>query len=98
MAGNNLIDQLAASVRGGGDGRSAARKRMEKERLSQLVSVATQVPISRRVSRSKVPHRDRQEAKRSRGGLAGTDPHPRHVRVEPEHDPGFKNRRYMAVK
>ena len=63
-----FIDQLAASVAGGRDGGSMARKGVLKERLLQIVSVTTQVAISRRVSRFKLQLRDRQDATRSEGG------------------------------
>ena len=45
-----------------------ARKGVLKERLLQIVSVATQVAISRRVSRFKLQIRDRQDAKSQGGG------------------------------
>ena len=70
---STFIDQLAASVVGGRDGGSMATKEAVKERLQQIVSVGTQVAISRRVSRFKLQLRDHQEARRSRGGMA--DPH-----------------------
>ena len=44
-----------------------ARKGVVKERLLQIISVITQVAISRRVARFKLQLRDRQEI-RSRGG------------------------------
>ena len=44
------------------------RKGVVKERLLQIVSVTTQVAISRRVSRFKLQLGDRQGARRSRGG------------------------------
>ena len=72
--GGNFIDQLAASVAGGKDGGSMARKGVVKEHLPQIISMTTQVAISRRVSRYKLQLRDRQEARRSRGGGL-TDPH-----------------------
>ena len=52
-----------------------ARKGLVKERLLQLVSVTTQVAISRRVSRFKLQLRDRHEARRSRGVREITDLH-----------------------
>ena len=67
VEGSKFIDQLAASVVGGRDGGSMGRKGVVKERLLQIVSVTTQVAISRRVSRFKLQLRDRQEARRSRG-------------------------------
>ena len=68
VEGSNSIDQLAASVVGGTDGGSMARKGGVKERLLQIISVTTQVAISRRVARFKLQLRDRQEIGRSRGG------------------------------
>ena len=68
VEGSNFIDQLAASVVGGRDGESVARKGVVKECLLQIVSVTTLVAISRRVPRFKLQPRDRQEARRGRGG------------------------------
>ena len=68
VEGNNFVDQLAASVVGGRDGGSMARKGVVKGRLLQIMSVTTQVAISRRVARFKLQLRDRQEIRRSRGG------------------------------
>ena len=45
-----------------------ARKEVVKEPLLQIVSVTTQVTISRRVSSFKLQLRDRQEARKNRGG------------------------------
>ena len=45
--GRDLIDQVAASIVGGTDGSSLARKGVCKERLVQIISVTTQVAISR---------------------------------------------------
>ena len=67
VKGSKFIDQLAASVVGGRDGGSG-KKGVMKERLFQIVSVATLVAVSRRVSRFKLQLRDRQEVRRSRGG------------------------------
>ena len=44
------------------------RKGMLKERLLQIVTVTTQVVISRKVSSFKLQLRDRQDARRSQGG------------------------------
>ena len=68
VEGSNFIDHLAASVVGGRDGGSMARKGVMKERLIRFVSVTTQVAFSRRVSRFRLQPRDRQETRRSRGG------------------------------
>ena len=68
VEGSYFVDQLAASVVGGRDVGSMARKGVLKERLLQTVSVTTQVALSRRVSRFKLQLRDRQEARRSQGG------------------------------
>ena len=48
VEGSKLIDQRAASVVGGRDGGSRGRKGLVKERLLRIVSVTTQVAISRR--------------------------------------------------
>ena len=61
--GSYFIDQMAAR-----DGGSMARKGVLKERLLQIVSVTTQVALSRRVFRFKVQVRNRQDARRSQGG------------------------------
>ena len=45
-----------------------ARKGVVKECLLQIISVTTQVAISKRVARCKLQLRDRQEIRRSRGG------------------------------
>ena len=66
--GSKFIDQVAASAVGGRDDRSMGRKGLVKERLLQIVSVTTQVAISRRVSRFRLQLRGRQESRRSRGG------------------------------
>ena len=60
--GSNLIDQAAASTVGGTDGTSLARKGVCKERLLRVLSMTTQVVISRRVYRYKLALRDRQAA------------------------------------
>ena len=67
VEGSNFIDQLAASVVGGKDGRSMVRKGVVKERLLEIISVTPQVAISR-VARFKLQLGDRQEIRRSRGG------------------------------
>ena len=54
---------MGARVRG-----SMATKGVVKEHLYQIVSVTTQVAISRRVSRFKLQLRDSQNARRSSGG------------------------------
>ena len=64
--GSDLIDQMAASIVGGTDGSSLARKGVCKERLFQIISVTTQVAISRRVHRYQLALRDRQAARRRR--------------------------------
>ena len=65
VEGSNFIDQPAASVVGGRD--------VVKERLLQIISVTTQIAISRRVARFKLQLRDHQEIW-SRGG-GDADPH-----------------------
>ena len=54
---------MGARVRG-----SMATKGVVKEHLYQIVSVTTQVAISRRMSRFQLQLGDRQEARTSRGG------------------------------
>ena len=68
VEGSYFIDQLAATVMGRRGGGLMARKGVLKERLLQIVSVTTQVAISRRVSRFELQLRDRQDARRSEGG------------------------------
>ena len=75
VEGSNFIDQLAASVVGGRDGRSMSKKGVVKEHLLPKIKVTTQVAISRRVSRFKLQLRDREEARRSKGVGGMTDPH-----------------------
>ena len=53
---------------GGRDGGSTARKGVVKESLLYIISVTTQVTISRRVARFKLQLRDHREIRRSRGG------------------------------
>ena len=70
--GSKLIDQLATNVVGGRDGGAMAKKDICKERPLQIVSVTSQVAISRRVHRYKLTLRDRQAARGRReeeGGL-----------------------------
>eukprot|EP00904_Undaria_pinnatifida_P007537 jgi/Undpi1/3913/HiC_scaffold_16.g07281.m1 len=70
--GSDLIDQVAASIVGGTDASSLARKGVCKERLFQIIPVTTQVVISRRVHRYRLSLRDRQAArgrKEESGGL-----------------------------
>ena len=65
-AGSDLIDQIAASLVGGADGSSLARKCVCTERRFLVISVVTQVAISRRVQRYNMTTlRDRQT---TRGG------------------------------
>ena len=61
--GSDLIDQVAASVVGGTNASFLARKGVCKERLFQIISVTTQVAISRRVHRYRPSLRDRQAAR-----------------------------------
>ena len=61
--GYEFIDELAAHAAEGRDGGSMALKGVFKERLFvQVISVATEVAISRRVQRYKLSLRGRQEA------------------------------------
>ena len=60
--GYEFIDELATHAAGGRDGGSTALKGVFKERLLQVISVATQVAIPRRAQRYKLALRGRQEA------------------------------------
>ncbi|CAB1115520.1 unnamed protein product [Ectocarpus sp. CCAP 1310/34] len=64
--GYEFIDELATHAVGGRDGGTMALKGVFKERLLQIVSVATQVAISRRVQRYKLALRGRQDAENRR--------------------------------
>ncbi|CAB1119445.1 unnamed protein product [Ectocarpus sp. CCAP 1310/34] len=64
--GYEFIDELATHAVGGRDGGTMALKGVFKERLLQIVSVATQVAISRRVQRYKLAFRGRQDAENRR--------------------------------
>ena len=64
--GSDLIDQMAASIVGGTDGSSLGRKGVCKERLFRIISVTTQVAISRRVHRYQLALRDRQATRKRR--------------------------------
>ena len=59
--GIKFTDELATHAAGGRDGGSMAKKGVFKERLIQVISVATQVAISRRVQRYKLALRGREE-------------------------------------
>ena len=65
---STFTDQLIAGVVGERNEGSMARKGGMKERLLESISVTKQTTISRRVSRFKLQVRDRQEARRGRGG------------------------------
>ena len=67
--GSEFIDQLAMSVVGGKDGGAMARKGICKQRLQQIISVTSQVAISRRVLRYKLALRDRQARRKEEGRL-----------------------------
>ena len=58
--GSDLIDQMAASIVGGTDGSSLSRKGVCKQRIFQIISVITQVAISRRIRRYHLALGDRQ--------------------------------------
>ena len=68
--GYEFIDELATHAAGGRDGGSMAQKGIFKERLLQVISVATQVAISRRFQRYKLSLRGRQQEEGRRAGLA----------------------------
>eukprot|EP00904_Undaria_pinnatifida_P006009 jgi/Undpi1/2538/HiC_scaffold_13.g05917.m1 len=72
--GGDLIDQVAASIVRGTDASSQARKGVCKERLFQIISVTTQVAISRRVHRYRLALRDRQAARRREEEAGGLRP------------------------
>ena len=72
--GSDLIDQVAASIVGRTDASSLARKRVCRERLFQIISVTTQVAISRRVHRYTLVLRDRQAAKGREDEAGGLRP------------------------
>ena len=61
--GSDMIDQVAASTVGGTDASSLARKGVFKECIFQIISVTTQVAISRRGHRYRPSLRDRQAAR-----------------------------------
>eukprot|EP00904_Undaria_pinnatifida_P000651 jgi/Undpi1/10587/HiC_scaffold_29.g13037.m1 len=63
--GSDVIVQVAASIVGGTNASSLliARKGVCEERLFQIISVTTQVAISRRVRRYRLSLRDRQAAR-----------------------------------
>ena len=69
IKGSDLIDQVAASIVGGTDASSLARKGVCMERLFQIISVTTQVAISRRVHRFRLSLRNRQTE--GKGGRIG---------------------------
>ena len=60
--GYEFINELATHAAGGRDGGNLTLKGIFQERLLQVVSVATQVAISRRVHRYQLSLRGRQEA------------------------------------
>ena len=74
VEGSKFVDQLPTGFVGGRDGVLIARKGVVKERLLKIVSVTTQVPISSRVSRFKLQHRDTKKVE-GKGGAGTTDPH-----------------------
>ena len=71
---SEFIDQLTTSVVGGRDGGAMAKKGICIERLLQIVSVTSQVAISRRVHRFKLSLRDRQATRGRREEEAGLMP------------------------
>ena len=68
VEGSYFVDQLAASVVGGRDVGSMARKGVLKERLLQIFSTTKQVSIEQRVPRFNLLPRYRQDARRNQGG------------------------------
>ena len=70
--GSEFVDQLATSVVGARDGGGTAEKGICKETILQIVSVTSQVAISRRVHRCKLARRGDQATRGKReeeGGL-----------------------------
>ncbi len=63
VSGYELVDQLATSMVGGSGGGDVTQKGVVKERLLQIISVTTQVAISRRVHRYRLALRGRQAAR-----------------------------------
>ena len=63
---NEFTFELATHAAGRRDGGTVAREGVYKERLLQVVSVATQVAISRRVQRYKLAPRRRPEVEDQR--------------------------------
>ena len=72
--GSEFIDHLATSVVGGREAGTMAKKGICNERLLQIVSVTSQVAISRRVHRNKLALRDRQAARGRREEEEGLMP------------------------
>ena len=72
--GNDLIDQVAASIVGGTGGSSLARKGVLKDHLFPIISVATQVTISCRFHRYRLSLRDRQAARGREDDAGGLRP------------------------
>ena len=72
--GSDLIDQVAASIVGGSEGSSQTWNGIYKECLFQIISVTTQVAISRRVNRYILALRDRQAARGMEEGAGGLRP------------------------
>ena len=64
--GSKIVDQLATSVVGGGDGGFASNKGICKERQLQMISVTSQIAISPRVHRYKLALRGRQATREGR--------------------------------
>ena len=69
---SDFIDQLATSVIGVREGGGMAKKGICRDRFLQIVSVTSEVAISRRVHRYKLALRDRRATrgrKKEEGGL-----------------------------
>ena len=64
--GYEFIDEIATHAAGGRHGGTMTQKGVYKERLLRVVSVATQVAISRRVQGYKLAPRGRQEVEDQR--------------------------------
>ena len=72
-----FVDQLETHVVGGQNGGEITRKGAVKERLLQVVSVTSQVAVSRRVRAFELATRSRQEARaRQTASAAGVNRRP----------------------
>ena len=82
--GSEFIDQLATSIVRGRDGGAMAKKGICKERLLHIVSVTSQVAISRRVHRHMLTLGDRQATRGKREQSGGLMPTARSCHIDVE--------------